>query len=289
MRIDIKKPFREQYTVFIDSDLMAINAVMKGKTQLRWDFEVVSILPEETLEIRLLLLEQNILEANNPLVREVAAFTSTLASVYNELHLITDRKGKILKILNKDILVSKWKLIKNELVKIASHTPDIQNVVTINDNLFQDDGNLINSLQQSEFFLLYFNAIFGKLLPYSLSNYKMPNFLNTAVLPWDKKITFEGIDTATGNLKIEVKSTPDFPFFNSFKETAYGQFKDKIDLAKIVPQLSEEGKYLVEEKTGRVLLSEIKREEMVAPGQLYTKVKYTFMCAEAYSEYLAKQ
>lgn len=278
-RILIKEPFNEQYTLQIDSNMMAVNAIMRSKTQIRWDFTVIEV-RQETLELRLILLDQALLESNNPLIKEVANLTRTFARMYNELHLITDHKGNIKQILNRSAILSKWQQTKAELGAIAENTPEIKNVVLLNDNTFQDEKKLIDTLQKSEFFMLYFNSFFGDILPYYDPGFIMPNFLNTANLRWVKEVKLKEGPQRNEFINLSLESRP-IQMPADFNERAYIQFKDRLDIKKLKPELLETGEYSIELATGRVWESKLKRKEIADSIQLYSFVDYHFISDKA--------
>jgi hypothetical protein len=271
--IKINRPFSEQYTLDIYSDLMAVDAKMDSHTQIRWDFNVIKV-EENFVEIRLILLDQILLKANNPLIKEIARLTSTFSRMYNELHLIIDHKGNILEVINMSSILAKWNQTKIELSKIAESTPEIKDIIILNDSIFLDKENLKGYIQRSEFFMLYFNSIFGNKLPYDNANTIMPNFLNTANVNWQKKIIAAEIRKTIA--EVELKTTPFFAQ-KDFNERAYSQFKNKMDISKIIPSLKETGNYKIDIDSGKVIEAVLKREEVADKEILYTKLEYRFV------------
>ncbi len=276
-KILVSQLFSEQYTLIIKSDLAAVNAVMQSVTRLRWNIQFLSI-NEEELEFRLILLEQELLEANNPLIKEVASLTSAFSKLYNELHIICNHKGVIKNILNIKAILGKWQLVKAELQEIADGTPEIKNIILLNDSIFQNEKNLVDTVQKSEFFLLYFNHIFDVVLPSKKTKIILPNFFNTANVDWTKNITTK--QTSIDNIiDIQFETTPSFLQAN-YNELAYAQFKDKIDIKNLTPTLLETGNYTINTKTGKVLEAYVKRKETTNNELLFSKLEYHFFSDE---------
>jgi hypothetical protein len=275
--VKINRPFSEQYTLDIHSDLMAVDAKMGSHTQIRWDFNVIKV-EENFVEVRLILLDQILIKANNPLIKEIARLTHTFSRMYNELHLIIDHKGNILEVINMSSILTKWNQTKIELSKIAEGTPEIKDIIILNDSIFFNKENLKGYIQRSEFFMLYFNSIFGNKLPYDNAHTIMPNFLNTANLNWQKKIIAS--DIRKGIADVELKTTPFF-VQKDFNERAYSQFKNKMDISKIIPSLRETGNYKIDIDSGKVIEAVLKREEVADNDMLYTKLEYRFVSDSA--------
>jgi hypothetical protein len=283
-QLRIREPFTEQYTLIIDSDLMAINAKMQSKTQIRWDFSVLKV-NEVSIEIRLLLLDHALLEANNPLVREIANITKVFSRLYNELHLIIDHRGKVTDVLNMHIILDKWAQVKAEMLPLVKHTPDIQNVINLNDSIFQDPKKLIEGIQASEFFMVYFNHLFGNNLPYINKNLIRPNFFNTVNAKWQMDIgRGEPVEGSQPIMKFKLHASAMMQ--GDFSERAYGQFADKLDIKKLVPDITEKATYKINYKTGAIVAALVDRDELTGNEALYTKTRYSLMGSTVYREYL---
>jgi hypothetical protein len=276
-KILVRQLFSEQYTLIIKSDLAAVNAVMQSITRLRWNIQFLST-TEEELEFRLILLEQELLEANNPLIKEVASLTSTFSKLYNELHIKSNHKGVISSILNAKAILSKWQIVKAELQEIANGTPEIKNIILLNDSIFQNEKNLIDTVQKSEFFLLYFNHIFDVVLPSKKTKIILPNFFNTANVDWTKNITAK--QSPVENISdVHFETTPTLLQAN-YNELAYTQFKNNIDIKTLTPNLLETGNYTINTKLGKVLEAYIKRSETTNNELLFCKLEYHFFSDE---------
>ncbi|WP_124533514.1 hypothetical protein [Chryseobacterium sp. KBW03] len=285
--IKIRRPFSEQYTMYIDTDLYGVNVKMESKTKLRWDFTVVSV-NEGEIEVKLLLLDHILLHTDNPIVKETATMTQVFSRMYNELHLIIDQAGVIKKILNLHVVLDKWKDVKKEMVAIAERTPDIKNAIQLHDSIFNDESRLIQGIQYGEFFMIYFNKFFEKNLPKS-EILTGTNWFKTANVTW--RYMYEIIrdySNSDRNIILQVKGIPSVVLGAGFYQRAYLQFSQMKDIGKLTTELDETGKYEIEEETGRLIQAKIYRNE-IADDDLYMKMTYTLVCEEILKEKLLKE
>ncbi|KFF01726.1 SH3 domain-containing protein [Chryseobacterium luteum] len=280
----IKQTYTEQYTLVIDSDMMAVNAKMQSKTQIRWDLNVLKVSDNE-VEVKLILLDHILLEANNPLIKEVANLTKAFSRLYNELHLKIDQQGKILDVLNMDIILSKWKQTKAEMEKIAENTPDIKNAILLHDSIFQDKAKLTHGIQASEFFMLHFNYVYGNDLPFNKKDIIKPNFFNSANVQWSCFVNpMHELPTDVQSFSVNIDMQSFMPLGVGFYSRAYGQFANQIDITKLNTRLKESGTYKINPQTGKLLEAFLYREEVADEKQLFTKMQYTLMSEAVYKE-----
>lgn len=285
--LKICRPFSEQYTMYIDTDLYGVNVKMESKTKLRWDFTVISI-SEEEIEVKLLLLDHVLLYTDNPIVKETATMTQVFSRMYNELHLIIDQSGTIRKILNLHVVRDKWKDVKKEMLAIAERTPDIKNAIQLHDSIFNDESRLIQGIQYGEFFMIYFNKFFNKNLP-KAEVLTGTNWFNTANVTW--RYTYEitrDYSNSDNNIILEVKGFPSEVLGAGFYQRAYFQFSQMKDIGKLTTELNESAKYEIEEETGRLIQARIYRNE-IADSDLYMKLTYTLMCEQILKDKLQKE
>ncbi|MDR6513779.1 hypothetical protein [Chryseobacterium camelliae] len=285
--LKICRPFSEQYTMYIDTDLYGVNVKMESKTKLRWDFTVISI-SEEEIEVRLLLLDHILLYTDNPIVKETATMTQVFSRMYNELHLIIDQSGTIRKILNLHVVRDKWKDVKKEMLAIAERTPDIKNAIQLHDSIFNDESRLIQGIQYGEFFMIYFNKFFNKNLP-KAEVLTGTNWFNTANVTW--RYTYEitrDYSNSDKNIILEMKGFPSGVLGAGFYQRAYFQFSQMKDIGKLTTELNESAKYEIEEETGRLIQARIYRNE-IADSDLYMKLTYTLMCEQILKDKLQKE
>ncbi|PUV24400.1 hypothetical protein [Sphingobacterium athyrii] len=279
-QIGITGTFSEQYTLFIDADIKGVNVDMRSRSQMRWNLNVINV-QDDVIEIKLYLLDHILLEANNPLIKEIAQLTQAMSRMYNELHLTVDLEGKIRDILNREIILSKWRQTRGEMEKIAESNPEMKNVIVLNDDIFNNRSKLIQVIQISEFFLLYFNKVYGRTVPASFKE-TSPNFFNTANVNWGYKIKNLDNPLLTSNETIiELTGEPATGLGGiGFYNRAYGQFANLIDISKLDTSLSEKGIYRFDKESGRLIEASLDRVEIADPEKLYNKMRYTFYSDE---------
>ncbi|PZF71268.1 hypothetical protein [Taibaiella soli] len=283
LQIKIHQPFTEQYTLLIDADTKAVNAQLTSRSLIRWDVNFINVAADQ-IEMRLLLTDHILLQANNPLIKEVAALTKAMGRMYSELHLFIDHNGIIKEVLNMDIILSKWEQAKKEMSKVADANPDIKKVILLNDSIFYNADNLKAGIQKSEFFLVYFNKLYNQVFPCVSPKYIKPNPFTTANLQWETFVRQEQVQN--GVLVLEVQSTPDIP--TDFNKLAYSQFADKIDIQKLKPVIIERGRYIIDHKTGRLIEAILGTQETADKEQLYTRLTYTLMSEAIYRQELSQ-
>ncbi|MGU3375207.1 hypothetical protein [Chryseobacterium sp. M5A1_1a] len=281
-KIAINKPFSDQYTLIIDADIKGVNVYMKSRSQMRWNLNVLNV-AEDLIEIKLFQLDHILLETNNPLIKEIAALTQAMSRMYNELHLTVNGNGKIQDILNRDIILSKWQQTRIEMEKIAENNPDLKNVIVLNDDIFNNKEKLIQVIQVSEFFLMYFNKVYGRKVPESFKD-TSPNFFNTANVNWVYRI--KNLDNpllTSDETIIEMMAEPATGLGGiGFYNRAYGQFANLIDISKLDTSLTEKGIYRFHKESGRLIEASLMREEIADPENLYNKMKYTLYNEEIF-------
>lgn len=268
--VQISQPFREVYILEIDMESVLINATLQSKTEVRYDFSVTGI-GKDSFECRLLQLDTYIKEANNDLVREVAEVTSAFNRMFNELHLKISRSGKVLEILNLDLILGKWEQTKLLLRSAAAKNEDLGKLVLANDALFTDPSRILAAIQANEFIQVYFGDVFGEELPAGKKVNRM-NFFSTIFLDWEISVVEK--NAAPAQVAVHASARPMQRPGYDFCKSAYRQFEDKLNLKSLQPVLSEESQHLVEKTTGRLIDAKITREERVAP-ELYNKLSFT--------------
>ncbi|MCD2422960.1 hypothetical protein LQ567_09320 [Niabella pedocola] len=283
--ININEPFSEKYTLIIETDMRAVNIAAYSRARIRWDFRVLRVAPEE-LEVELIRLDNVLLEATNPLTKEVQQVSDVFGRMYNELHLVLDRHGQVLRILNLDIILDKWATVKEEMQQHIEHTPEIKDVILLNDELFQSQEKVITAIQHNEFFMLYFNHLYGNYFPFRAKREQQYNFFNTAML----QMQFGGhlVSEGSHTVQLEISGTPLFGL-GGFTRKAYAQFADQLPLHKLAPEIADNSNYLLDKKTGKVLEAARQKYEIADEKNLYLKLDYHFLSEEKYRERLKMQ
>jgi hypothetical protein len=174
-----------------------------------------------------------------------------------------------------ELIKSKWAQTKNEMTAVADNTPEIKNVIALNDGIFQNEAKLIAGIQGSEFFMVYFNEVFANNLPFYKSNIQKNNFFNTNNIPWEYEVSSSTSVQPDGIAMIQLIAAPSFSPNESFNKIAYSQFAQLIDIAKLKPILNEQGTYTIQTANGKLLEAILQRDEIADPEKLFTKMTYT--------------
>lgn len=276
-QILIRKPFNEQYTIIVDMESMLINAYLKSKTEIRYDFTVLST-NEDYIECRLIQLDINIKESNSDLIKEIGQVTAAFNRMFNELHLRLTHQGKVIEILNIDLILDKWRETKVDMEKAAAGNPDVGKLISLNDSVFTNTEKIKTAIQSNEFFACYFGYAYGVYFP-STKRIVGANIFNTANLEWNfltecnSRVTNEHLQTVV----VTTKANPRLPLNEGFCNAAYHQFKDQILVQPSnIKILQVEEKY-IEFQTGKLQKSYIQKTEEVYLDKLYYNIKYTLL------------
>ncbi len=273
-KIQILEPFSERYTLFIDSNMMAANVTMNSKTRMRWEFTVHRV-AEDYLEISLLQLENTLIESDNPMIQDISSMSQAFGKMYSELHLIIDHEGKVLEVLNMDLILDKWGIAKKEMEKAIEHSPEAKEILILNDEIFKDKEKVKLAIGANDFLNLYFPYAYGKSLPYSNGDIVTNNFLNSNTLQWKTKVNSKEIDNATGGVyKVEVLAKPHGILTRSWHQKAYKNFEKVLDIKKLEANIVKASNYTIAIATGRLLEVSSTNEEVADKEKLYTKMRY---------------
>lgn len=276
-RIKIRQPFRDQYTLSIDAEVNAIESTILSTVEIRYDFQVLSI-KEDFVEVRLLVLESKVVKANNPMVKEVAQVSQVFGRMYNELHLQIAPSGKVLKVLNTDFILSKWAETKAEIQKHISGNAELEQAITLHDEIFNNADKVMIAVQANEFFAMYFGHVYDTDLPAAKKIFGT-NIFNTANLEWNLKSECNSTLPVQGKetLIVNTKAYPQLPLSDGFCNAAYHQFKDKIKIDPVQIKMIQDEERLVEYESGRLRRSDVSKMEEVNPEKLYHKFKFTMV------------
>lgn len=274
-KIQIKACFQAQYTLMIEMESVLINASMKSKTEIRYDFSVLS-LSENWFECRLVQLDIFIHEANNTLINEVAELTGAFNRMFNELHLKVDHSGVVLQVINLELIRSKWKQTKELMQQAANRNPDIRDLISISDNLFTSEDKIQAAIQGNEFIQTYFGYAFDKQFPLSWQDSNRTNFFSTSYLPFSINVEERKQNSGRDEVQIITQASPAVVLDNNFKKNAYKSFEDKIDLTSVKPDIKELADHLIERSSGKLIRAQVSKQELVE-NNLFTKTAFTLV------------
>ena len=275
-KILIRELFSEQYTLTIQSEVNAVDVFVTSTVQLRYDFHVLRI-DHQHVEVRLIQLDNIVLEANNPMVKEVAQISQVFGRMYNELHLLLDHSGKLIDVLNAPFILSKWKQTKAEMDNHIAGNDDLKNAIILNDALFTDPEKIKIAVEANEFLRIYFGQIYNKELP---ETKKIPgtNIFNTQNMEWRLNIgSSVPLPAAAGvqSLTITTTAEPATAINGSFIRSAYAQFTNKIDFKELRPILSQHETRIISYQSGKLQEAAVQKSEIVAENKLYNQLIYT--------------
>ncbi|RQE00795.1 hypothetical protein [Prevotella intermedia] len=282
MELNIKEPFVEQYVMIVESNMKAINIHLISRTLMRWDFNVLKV-NDYQIELRLILLENKLLDSNNPIVKDIYLVSQLFSKIYGELHLILNMQGKVIDILNKDTIIEKWKELKSD-ISYNLENESIRDIIKLNDGMFSNPEKVKAAVQANDLLMAYFANIYGHRIPYK-GGVTKSNFFNTTNVDWAFFYKSMGYNKEEeGNVHIKVEGHPSFYLTRLFYSNAYSQFRDKIDIHKLNTELKEEANYQINEKTGRLIEASIIRREIADPENLYVEYAYELMCNDIFKE-----
>lgn len=271
-KINILQPFREQYTLTISSEINLMDAYIKSETELRYDFQVLEV-KEDHLEVRLLVLENRMLNTNSPMVKEVAQISQVFGRMYNELHLTISFDGKVIKVLNTDLILSKWAETKAEMQKHISGNPDLEQAILMNDGIYNSPDKVKIAIQANEFFSMYFGQIYNEALP-KAQKVAGSNIFNTANIEWVVNSEEMIANSSEKNTCIITDMHPVRPFSEGYLNAAYHHFKDKANISPSEIKMFQRDERYIEKQSGKLIESLVKKQEELVPKKLYQKFVY---------------
>ncbi|MCZ4223980.1 hypothetical protein [Pedobacter rhodius] len=274
-KILIRKPFNEQYTITITSELNGVDVFVSSVVQLRYDFTVISV-NESNIEVRLVQLDNILLEANNPMVREVAQVSQIFGRMYNELHLLLDHAGNVINVLNNNLILSKWKQTKTEMEKHVLSNEDLKHAIMLNDNIFNNPEKILIAAQANEFLRIYFGQAFDRDVP-SKASLKGTNIFNTIELQWNTDLTCSvelPVTDSVGPITLSTLTKPSERLTKKFNKEAYNQFADKLDINSLTVDLYQKETRVIDYPTGKIQEAEVEKIEIADVKRLYNKLHY---------------
>lgn len=272
-KILIRKPFNEQYELTVLLDSKMVNSHMLSKTILRYDFTVITC-NEDSFEVRLVLMDIHLDKSNNDLIKEVAQVTHAFNRMFSELHLSLSQNGKVLNVLNMDLILSKWNQTKEDMQSAVSSNAELKKLIAVNDSLFTNRDKLKLAIQSNEFLCCYFGNYFGEQLPIE-KKVIGTNLFSTINMQWKYEVksnVYLGKDLQ--DVTIQTNAIPAHNFSIGSVNAAYGQFKEQTDINSINPEISELANHHIFFPEGRLKWAKIDKEEIAKENELYMKIKY---------------
>jgi hypothetical protein len=274
----LKQTFSEKYIVVQESEITMGSLLIKTVTEIRWDVRVTAI-QEEACRLEILTLDNVLLETNNPNMREVSALNNAFKKMYSELDVTLSKKGEVLQVNNRATIQRKWGQIKAEMQAIQTRHQSLDGIIALNDELFASTQKVDEAVKNNEFFDLYFHKLYGTRLPAEVSAKKKSLFMQADVA-WRYRLTRPPVTGQQASVSLHgiAQQITD----TRWLKQAYGQFP-MADAATLRPQLTEEGNYLIEHASGRLLKASLNRQETAHPQLLKASMKYT-ITADSYAK-----
>jgi len=274
----IKQPFSEKYIVLQESEITMGSLLIKTVTELRWDVRVTAI-KEEGCRLEILTLDNVLLQTNNPHMREVSILNNAFKKMYSELDVTVSKKGEVLQVNNMPTIQRKWEQVKAEMQAIQTRHQSLDGIVALNDDIFASTPKVTEAVKNNEFFDLYFHKLYGTRLPADVSAKKKSLFMQADV-SWRYQFTRPPVSGQQAT--VSLYGTAQHLTDTKWLKQAYGQFP-MADAATLRPQLAEEGNYVIEHASGRLLKAAFQRQEIAHPQLLKASMKYT-ITADSYSK-----
>lgn len=270
-----RKPFSEKYTLTIKADVLAGSMPIKTTTEIRWDLRVLKVTGEEA-EIELITLGQELLQTNNPALKELARMNQAFAKMYSEIHAVIDRSGKVQRILNESVIKRKWASVKAEMEEIEEQSDAIRGIILMNDEIFNSGAQILKAVQNNEFFGIYFHYVYGTRLPGDATADTCWNHFQQAQVNWGYNIRASHTLPVAPHVQavtVEVTGTPLTELNTAWVKKAYGAFQ-QVDISQVKPKLSETGRYAIEPATGRLKEAWLVKEEIADQRFIFSRLEY---------------
>ena len=279
-QIAIREPFIEKYKLTVIADIMAGSMSIKTKAEIRWEVKVKTV-NDDGVDIEIITLDNQLIETNNPMAKEMALMSQAFSKMYSEINITLNDKYKIVHINNLDIIHKKWDWLKVELENIKNNNEAVQNVIEINDQLFATPEKIKTAIENNEFFAIFFHHIYGTSIPNTMGTFPQKNLFNTAFIKWNyntKLIT--NIYMQPNYVDIEIEGFPNMSFDKNWVKEAYKNFSH-LNVAELKPKHTENGHYRIEQKTGKLLQATLERKEVVHPQLLHATILYELISETA--------
>lgn len=274
----LQKGLTQKYTLTVRAQIQMGSSLSKTTTECRWSLNIKDI-TKDGYDLELLTLENVMTETNNPALKDMVALNNVFGQMYNELHFTVNKKGQLIHVHNIAQLQKRWKQVRTQLVEIQGRHTSIEEVLRLNDDLFAEEKKLFDTINAIEFFELYFNGIYGKILPANEYITKKSRF-QLADIKWAYTYTCkEPLLKSQDVYTVNVEAVPAQPFSKEWIQKAYGGFPFLKDMP-LQPSASAKGVYFFDVHTGLLKEAEFNAEEIAHPGLLYTKLNYVIKADE---------
>ena len=274
----LKQTFSEKYIVLQESEITMGSLLIKTVTELRWDVRVTAI-TQEACRLEVLCLDNVLLETNNAHMREVSALNNAFKKMYSELDVTVSKKGQVQQVHNMPVIGHKWAQVKAQMQALQTRHQSLDGIIALNDETFASTQKVEQAVKNNEFFELYFHQLYGIALSAEVSAAKKSLFMQADVA-WRYHLARTSV--IGPHTSVSLQGTAQDLTSSRWLKQAYGPFP-MADAARLHPQLAEEGQYLIEHASGKLLKASLNRQETAHPQLLKATMKYT-ITADSYAK-----
>ena len=267
----LQKGVRGKYTMTIKGEIHMGTMNTTSVSQCRWVLNVLDV-DAKGAELELLTLDTTLLEYSNPSLKDIDALNNMFKQIYNDLQFHVGLDGKLTTIHNLAHIKQKWQQVRTQLVEIQGQFMSIAQVLKLNDDLFANEKLLYQTIEATEFFEWYIGLLYGKDLQKSHNVIKKSRF-QIADVAWIFEYEKAKQSPTPDIDRITVRGSSPVKKDLSWLKSAYGHFP-YIDINTIRPNYITEAEYFVHKNTGLVAEANIKTEEVIHPGLLYSKLHF---------------
>jgi hypothetical protein len=269
--IAFKQPFIDKYTLSIKSNIRAGGMPIKTEAIIRWEVKVKSI-DENSIVFELLKLDDLLVDdGGNRIVKSVAEVSQLFSNMFKEVEVILNENYHIVKLLNPNIIKKKWEWTRKDISRLKDQEKILAHVINVNDEQFSNNQNMIEAIEQGEFFKFYFHQLYGHKENSISKVVKKKNYANTTYMDW-----------SFGNTKLsendhytdyKLKGYLETTINKDWIKKAYKDFSH-LKLDELKPVFEEEGKYRINKKTGQLIHASLTTKEIVHPELLFFEYMY---------------
>ncbi|MFT3936538.1 MAG: hypothetical protein QM726_23130 [Chitinophagaceae bacterium] len=261
----------KKYTLTQDGEIQLGSFSAKNTTLNRWAINKKAKQQDKSVIIELFTLESAFKGEVNEVFKSTEAVNKVFKQIYNELEVSVNSYGELSRVLNHKQMKDKWINLKKELVTIESQKLPFDQILKLNDNIFDNYQLLHNVVSANEFFSIFCNCIYGKNPPFSSSR-KSRNLLSTGEIQFNYQTELTHEDDK--NYKIAISGNPE-QISDSKKMELYKEFKFLDPYLKALkPVHIYKAEYVVDKKSGWIQNAKIRAEEIVHPGLLYSSMDF---------------
>lgn len=259
----------KKYLLTIHSTLNIGGIISENTVEVRWMLTLKNIYPE-SYEFELITIDNTIIKTNNNGFKEIHKLVTQMQKALNELSFTTNKKCKVIEVINLKVIKEKWQSVKAEMVEYNNNMTTLQEVFSIQEKNFETKGGVEKMVNDTEFFEIYFNSIYGTKLPFKIKK-SIPNIYRTCNIPFSINYTDQKIDEQFRD--IHISGVP-LDINTDFIKNAYGKFPF-IEIEKVQPQYNYVGYYRINLQDGFLEHGTLTLEEKITE-KLNAKITYKF-------------